>query len=162
KNVSRAMEGHFKKAGVPPTRLVREFKYSTVADLKVGDQLLVGSVFKENDRVNVSGVSKGHGFTGVVKRHGFRGGRATHGSMFHRAPGSIGASSFPSRVFPGARMPGRMGNRQVTVRNLEVVQVDREKNLLVVRGAVPGPRKAVVVIRKSKTAGTPAPRGATS
>ncbi|MBI3939980.1 MAG: 50S ribosomal protein L3 [Acidobacteria bacterium] len=148
KNVSRAMEGHFKKAGVPPTRLVREFKYSTVADLKVGDQLLVGGVFKENDRVNVSGVSKGHGFTGVVKRHGFRGGRATHGSMFHRAPGSIGASAFPSRVMPGMRAAGRMGNEKVTIRKLRVVGVDSENNLLLVRGPVPGRRGGYLIISK--------------
>lgn len=148
KNVSRAMEGHFKKAGVPPTRLVREFKYSTVADLKVGDQLLVGSLFKENDRVNVSGVSKGHGFTGVVKRHGFRGGRATHGSMFHRAPGSIGASAFPSRVMPGMRAAGRMGNEKVTIRKLRVVRVDSENNLLLVRGPVPGHRGGYLIISK--------------
>lgn len=148
KHVSRAMEGHFKKAGVPPTRLTREFKYASVADLKVGDQLLVGSVFQENDQVKVSGVSKGHGFAGVVKRHRFRGGRATHGSMFHRAPGSIGASAFPSRVMPGMRAAGRMGNDRVTIRKLRVVRVDAENNLLLVKGPVPGRRGGYLIISK--------------
>ena len=148
KNVTRAMEGHFKKAGVPPTRLTREFVYSNLADLKVGDQLLVGGVFKQDDRVDVSGVSKGHGFTGVVKRHHFRGGRATHGSMFHRAPGSIGASAFPSRVMPGMRAAGRMGNEKVTVRRLRVVRVDVENNLLLVRGPVPGRTGGYLIISK--------------
>jgi large subunit ribosomal protein L3 len=142
------MEGHFKKAGVPPTRLTREFAYSNLADLKVGDQLLVGGVFKQDDRVDVSGVSKGHGFTGVVKRHHFRGGRATHGSMFHRAPGSIGASAFPSRVMPGMRAAGRMGNEKVTVRRLRVVRVDVENNLLLVRGPVPGRTGGYLIISK--------------
>ncbi len=148
KKVKRAIEGHFKKANVPPARLLREFKYSNVAELKVGDQLLVGGLFKENDTVKVSGISKGHGFTGVVKRHGFRGGRATHGSMFHRAPGSIGASAFPSRVLPGMRAAGRMGNERVTVRGLRIVKVDAENNLLLVKGAVPGRKGGYVVISK--------------
>ncbi|HEY2930482.1 MAG TPA: 50S ribosomal protein L3 [Acidobacteriota bacterium] len=148
KNVSRAKDGHFKKAGVPPARVLREFNYSNLADLKVGDQLLVGNLFKANDVVKVSGISKGHGFAGVVKRHGFRGGRATHGSMFHRAPGSIGASAFPSRVLPGMRAAGRMGNDKVTVSGLRVVDVDAENNLLLVKGAVPGRKGGYVLISK--------------
>ncbi|HEY3130118.1 MAG TPA: 50S ribosomal protein L3 [Acidobacteriota bacterium] len=148
KNTKRAIEGHFKKANVPPTRVLREFKYSNVGELKVGDQLLVGGLFQENDAVKVSGISKGHGFSGVVKRHGFRGGRATHGSMFHRAPGSIGASAFPSRVLPGMRAAGRMGNEKVTIRRLRVVRVDAENNLLLVRGAIPGRKGGYVVISK--------------
>lgn len=148
KNVTRAVEGHFKKANVPPAKILREFKYAKLAELKVGDQLLAADLFKENDLVKVSGISKGHGFTGVVKRHGFRGGRATHGSMFHRAPGSIGASAFPSRVLPGMRAAGRMGNEKVTIRRLQVVKVDSENHLLLVRGAIPGRKGGYVVISK--------------
>ena len=148
KRVTRPQAGHFKKAGVPPTRVLREFQYSAIEDMKVGDQVLVGSLFKENDEVRVMGVSKGHGFTGFIKRHGFRGGAATHGSMFHRAPGSIGASAFPSRVYPGMRGAGRMGNDRVTVPGLRVVGVDSENHLLLVRGAVPGRRGGYVVVSK--------------
>ena len=118
-------------------------------DLKTGDQILV-SDFKPKDMVDVIGVSKGRGFAGVVKRHHFRGGEGSHGSMFHRAPGSIGASSFPSRVVPGMRMGGHMGDEQVTVRNLEVIDVDTEDNVLVVKGAVPGPNGGYVVVRRAK------------
>jgi large subunit ribosomal protein L3 len=120
--------------------------------LKAGDQVLVGGVFKDGERVDVIGISRGHGFQGVVKRHHFRGGAATHGSMFHRAPGSIGASSFPSRVVKGMRAAGRMGGDRVTTRNLKVVQVDAEKNLLLVRGAVPGPPGTYIVVRKAVAA----------
>ncbi|MBI4455715.1 MAG: 50S ribosomal protein L3 [Acidobacteria bacterium] len=148
KAVTHAMEGHFRKAGVPPAGILREFQYLNLADLKVGDQLLVGSLFKENDVVKVSGISKGHGFAGVVKRHGFRGGRATHGSMFHRAPGSIGASAFPSRVLPGMRAAGRMGNEKVTIRGLRVVAVDIENHLLLVNGVIPGRRGGYVIVSK--------------
>ena len=106
--------------------------------------------FKPKDKVDVIGVSKGRGFAGLVKRHHFRGGASTHGSMFHRAAGSIGASSFPSRVLPGMRMAGQMGHGQVTVRNLEVIDVDAEDNVLVVKGAVPGPNGGYVVVRRAK------------
>jgi large subunit ribosomal protein L3 len=119
---------------------------------KPGDQVLVSGVFNNGDRVDVIGVSRGKGFQGVVKRHHFRGGRATHGSMFHRAPGSIGASSFPSRVVKGMRAAGRMGGDRVTTRNLKVVQIDQENNLLVVRGAVPGAPGGYVVVRKAVAA----------
>ena len=105
--------------------------------------------FKPNEIVDVIGTSKGRGFAGVVKRHHFHGGPATHGSMFHRAPGSIGASSFPSRVFPGMKMGGHMGNAQVTIRNLEIVEVDLDDNLLVVKGAVPGPNGSYVMVRRA-------------
>jgi large subunit ribosomal protein L3 len=106
--------------------------------------------FKPLDKVDVTGTSKGRGFAGVVKRHNFRGGEATHGSMHKRAPGSIGASSYPSRVFPGTRMAGQMGNAQVTVRNLEVIDVDLEDNVLMVKGAVPGPNGGYVIVRRAK------------
>src|SRR5437899_1790966 len=118
-------------------------------ELKAGYQVLVDQ-FKPNDKVDVIGISKGRGFAGVVKRHHFRGGEGSHGSMFHRAPGSIGASSFPSRVVPGMRMGGHMGHEQVTVRNLEVIDVDTEDNVLAVKGAVPGPNGGYVLVRRAK------------
>ena len=129
----------------------REFRLEEgqFGDLKTGDRVLVDE-FKPAEKVDVIGVSKGRGFAGVVKRHHFRGSDDTHGSMFHRAPGSIGASSFPSRVFPGMRMGGHMGTDRVTVRNLEIVQVDTEDNVLLVKGAVPGPNGGYVMVRRSK------------
>jgi large subunit ribosomal protein L3 len=148
--VRKPLAGHYKKAGVPPTRVRREVKVAAGAEApKAGDQVLVNGVFADGDRVDVIGISRGKGFQGVVKRHHFRGGAATHGSMFHRAPGSIGASSFPSRVVKGMRAAGRMGADRVTTRNLKVVQVDAENNILVVRGAVPGAAGGYVVIRKA-------------
>ena len=127
----------------------REVKLAAGGDpVKPGDQVSV-SIFADGERVDVIGTSRGKGFQGVVKRHHFAGGRATHGSMFHRAPGSIGASSFPSRVVRGMRMAGHMGADQVTVRNLKVLRVDAENNLLLVEGAVPGGPNSVVVIRKA-------------
>ena len=146
--------GHFKKAGVPPTRIRREVRVKAGGETpRAGDTVNV-SMFADGERVDVIGTSRGKGFQGVVKRHHFAGGRATHGSMFHRAPGSIGASSYPSRVVKGMRMAGHMGDRQVTVRNLRVIRVDPENNLLLVEGAVPGGPNAVVVIRKPVAAKT--------
>jgi large subunit ribosomal protein L3 len=148
--VRKPLAGHYKKAGVPPTRVRREVTIAKGVEApKAGDQILVTGVFNNGDRVDVIGISRGKGFQGVMKRHNFRGGAATHGSMFHRAPGSIGASSFPSRVIKGMRGAGRMGGDRVTTRNLRVVQVDAENNLLVVRGAVPGAPGGYVVIRKA-------------
>jgi large subunit ribosomal protein L3 len=152
--VNKALGGHYKKAGnVPPTRLRREVKLAKGtaddAQLKPGDQVLVGGVFTNGDRVDVIGISRGKGFQGVMKRHNFRGGAATHGSMFHRAPGSIGASSFPSRVVKGMRAAGRMGGDRVTVRNLKIVQVDGDNNLLLIRGAVPGAPGTYIIVRKA-------------
>src|SRR6266851_3817228 len=136
--INKPATGHLKKAGVEGAKFMRELRLNGGnGDLKAGDKVLVDQ-FKPNDKVDVMGVSKGRGFAGVVKRHHFRGGEGSHGSMFHRAPGSIGASSFPSRVVPGMRMGGHMGNAQTTVRNLEVVEGDLEDNGLVVKGAVPG------------------------
>jgi large subunit ribosomal protein L3 len=147
---NKPQTGHFKKAAVPPTRVRRELKVAKGAEApKAGDQVLVNNVFSNGDRVDVIGVSRGKGFQGVMKRHNFRGGAATHGSMFHRAPGSIGASSFPSRVIKGMRAPGRMGGDRVTVRNLKIVSVDAENNLLVIRGAIPGAPGGYVVVRKA-------------
>ena len=146
---NKPTEGHFKKAGVPPTRVRREVRVKAGADApKAGDQVNV-SIFAENDRVDVLGTSRGKGFQGVVKRHHFRGGRASHGSMFHKAPGSIGASSYPSRVVRGMRMGGHMGAAGVTIRNLKVLKVDADNNLLLVEGPVPGGPNSVVVIRKA-------------
>ncbi len=148
--INKAMTGHFKKAGAEGAKFLREFPMRPGDDdLKAGDKVLVDQ-FKPKDKVDVIGVSKGRGFAGVVKRHHFRGGGGSHGSMFHRAPGSIGASSFPSRVLPGMRMGGHMGDARVTVRNLEVIEVDAEDNVLMVKGAVPGPNGGYVVVRRAK------------
>ena len=146
---NKPTEGHFKKAGVPPTRVRREMRVKAGGDpLKAGDQVNV-SIFSDGERVDVIGTSRGKGFQGVVKRHHFKGGRASHGSMFHKAPGSIGASSYPSRVVRGMRMGGHMGSKGVTIRNLKVLRVDAENHLLLVEGPVPGGPNSVVVIRKA-------------
>jgi len=148
--INKPSTGHLKKAGVEGAKFIREFKLNGGnGDLKAGDKVLVDQ-FKPKDMVDVVGISKGRGFAGVVKRHHFRGGEGSHGSMFHRAPGSIGASSYPSRVVPGMRMGGHMGHAQVTVRNLEVIDVDIEDNVLAVKGAVPGPNGGYVLVRRSK------------
>src|SRR6266542_791825 len=151
--VGQPLAGHYKKAGVPPTRVRREVKLAKGTEpLKAGDQVLVTGVFNNGDRVDVIGISRGKGFQGVVKRHNFAGGAATHGSMFHRAPGSIGASSFTSRVVKGMRAAGRMGGDRVTVRNLKVVTVDGDNNVLIIRGAVPGAPGTYLIVRKAVTA----------
>lgn len=150
--VVKPLAGHYKKAGVPPTRVRREVGVETGGELpKPGDQVLA-TMFSDGDRVDVIGVSRGHGFQGVVKRHHFGGGAATHGSMFHRAPGSIGASSYPSRVFKGMRAAGRMGGKRRTTRNLVVERVDPENNLLMLSGSVPGAAGGYLVIRKAVAA----------
>jgi large subunit ribosomal protein L3 len=147
--VNKPTAGHFKKANVPATRVRREVRVAAGGDaLKAGDQVLA-NIFAAGDRVDVIATSRGKGFQGVMKRHHFAGGAATHGSMFHRAPGSIGASSFPSRVIKGMRGAGRMGGDRVTTRNLKVVSVDAEQHLLVLRGAVPGAPEGVVLVRKA-------------
>ena len=150
RRVNKPTEGHFKRAGVPPTRVLREVRVEASDEAtSVGDKILV-DIFNENDLVDVIGKSKGLGFAGFIKRHGFAGGRASHGSMFHRAPGSIGQSAYPSRVFKGTRMAGHMGDERKTLKNLRVVAVDTEKNLLMIRGAVPGPNGAYVLIKKTQ------------
>ena len=148
KNVTKPMAGHFKRANVPAARVLREFRVESAAGYQVGQALSV-ELFKPGELVDVTGMTKGRGFQGGVKRHGWSGGEATHGSMFHRAPGSIGASSDPSRVWPGHRLPGRMGADRVTVPHLEVVRVVPEQNLLVVKGAIPGAPGGLVLVRKS-------------
>ena len=144
--------GHFKKANVPPTRVRREMKVAAGGDgAKPGDQVLV-SMFASGERVDVVGTGRGKGFQGVVRRHHFAGGAATHGSMFHRAPGSIGASSFPSRVVKGMRAAGRMGGGRVTTRNLKVLRIDPDNHLLIVEGSVPGAPSSYLVVRKAVAA----------
>ena len=148
RRANRARKGHFDRAGVAPMRNLAEVAVDGDDELKPGDKVLCDT-FKEKDHVDVIGVSKGKGFAGVVRRHHFAGGAATHGSMFHRAPGSIGASAFPSRVMPGNRSSGRLGGRQATAKNLIVVRVDTEKNLIYLRGPVPGARRSLVKIVRS-------------
>jgi len=149
---NKPTQGHFKKANVPPTRVRREVTAAKGADApKVGEQVLA-SIFATGERVDVVGTGRGKGFQGVVKRHHFAGGAATHGSMFHRAPGSIGASSFPSRVVKGMRAAGRMGGGRVTIHNLKVLRVDVDNHLLIVEGGIPGAPTGYVIVRKAVTA----------
>ena len=155
---NRPATGHFKKANVPATRVRREVKVvsggpgNDVDDVvKAGDQVLV-SIFADGERVDIVGTGRGKGFQGVVRRHHFAGGAATHGSMFHRAPGSIGASSFPSRVVKGLRAAGRMGGGRVTIHNLKILRVDPENHLLIVEGGIPGAPSSYVIVRKAVTA----------
>ncbi len=147
RQLTKAARGHFEKAGVPPAKTLGEVRCDSGDAVAPGDKVLC-DIFSEKETVDVVGVSKGKGFQGVVKRHHFSGGVATHGSMFHRAPGSIGPSAFPSRVYPGTRSSGRMGGKQTTMKNLIVVRVDAENHLLYLRGAVPGARNSVVKIVK--------------
>jgi len=146
--INKPAQGHFRKANVPSLRFLREFRLDSVENFHAGEQLTVG-IFSAGELVDISGISKGKGFSGVMKRWGFKGGKASHGAETHRHPGSIGASSDPSRVFKGLPMAGRMGGKRVTVQNLEVVKVDAERNLLVVKGSVPGPRNSMLIIRKA-------------
>jgi large subunit ribosomal protein L3 len=148
KRANSPLAGHFKKAGVGSFRHLREFRLESAEGIEVGQGIGV-DIFKPGERVDVIGVSKGKGFAGGVKRHHYKGGKATHGSMHHRAPGSIGASSFPSRVFKGQRLPGHMGQDRVTIQGLEVIDVKREQNLLLVKGAVPGGKNSLLLIRDS-------------
>jgi large subunit ribosomal protein L3 len=149
--VTKALTGHFKKAGVAPVRYLGELRLQDSKDeTKAGDRVLVDQ-FKPGEFVDVTGVSKGKGFAGGVKRWHYRGGDGSHGSMFHRAPGGIGASSFPSRVWKGQHFPGHMGNERKTSKNLKVVKIDADENLLLVRGAVPGPAGSYIFIRKAKS-----------
>lgn len=145
KAVNAPMRGHFKD--VPPQRHLREFAVDDIGAVQVG-QTFDLSIFAEGERISVAGTSKGHGFQGVIKRHNFSGGPGGHGSKFHRAPGSIGNRTFPGRVFAGKRMPGHMGAKRVTVKNLEIARIVPEKNLLLIRGAIPSHNGALVELRK--------------
>lgn len=146
KQINKPMKGHFKE--VAPTKHLKEFKAEDISKVEVG-QTFDLTIFTEGEMVQVSGISKGKGFQGVIKRHGFKGGPESHGSRFHRQPGSIGNRTFPGRVFPGKRMPGHMGAKRVTVRNLAIVRVIPEKNLLLIKGAIPSHNGALVEIHKS-------------
>lgn len=141
--------GHFKKAGVQPKRFVKEFRVPAENSYEAGQELKVSDFFNVGDRVDVSGVSKGKGYQGNIKRHGQKGGRDTHGSKYHRRVGSMGPNTYPGRVFKGKKMPGQMGNVNVTVLNLDVVLVDGERNILALKGAVPGPRGGYLAIRET-------------
>lgn len=147
KKIAKPVIGQFKKNKLKLMRHLKEVRVESVSDYKIGQKIKAG-IFKIGDVVKVTGISKGKGFAGVVKRYHFKGGPASHGAMFHRAPGSIGASSFPSRVDKGKRLPGRMGGRRVTSLNLKVAQVDEAKNILLLSGTVPGPRGGMVLIRE--------------
>ena len=146
--VNKALKGHFDKAGVSGKRFVKEFKLDNAADYKLADEIKA-DIFAEGDKIDATAISKGKGFQGAIKRHGQHRGPMAHGSKFHRHQGSNGSCSTPSRVFKGKGMPGHMGCVKVTVQNLEIVRVDAENNLLLVKGAVPGPKKSLVTIRES-------------
>ena len=148
KHVNKPMAGNFAKAGVAPMKYLREVRVDDPSQYNLGDQVTV-EAFNEVKRVDVTGISKGKGFAGVMKRYNFGGGPGGHGSHFHRIPGSVGMCATPSRVLKGLRLPGHMGNERVTVRNLEVISVDTEQNLLLVKGAVPGGKGALVTVRQA-------------
>ena len=147
KNVSKGRLGHFKKASQQPYRILKEVRLDGL-EINVGDDVTV-EIFNKGDRISVSGISKGKGFQGVMKRHNYSGGPGSHGSMFNRAPGSIGQSSYPSRVWKNKGMPGHMGNEKVTAKNIEIIDIKKEQNLLVVKGSVPGANRSYLVIRKN-------------
>ena len=154
RKVNKPAAGHFAKAGVEPSRHLVEVRVDDAAEYQLGQELRVGDLFEAGGKADVTGVSKGKGFQGVMKRHNFRGQRATHGThKVQRSPGAIGACATPSRVFRGTKLPGRMGAERTTVLNLLVVGVDRERNLLVVQGAVPGPRGGLVFVREAVKGG---------
>ena len=146
--VNKPMKGHFEKAGVSCKRFVKEFKLDNAAEYELGQEIKV-DVFEAGDHIDATAISKGKGFQGAIKRHGQSRGPMAHGSKFHRHAGSNGAASDPSKVFKGKKMPGQMGNKQITIQNLEVVRVDAENNLLLVKGAVPGPKKSLVTIKET-------------
>lgn len=146
KLANKPKKGHFEKAGAKPMRFLREFKDDSFQALDLGSEVKV-DIFEEGSFVDITGISKGKGTQGVIKRHGFQRGRESHGSKFHRMPGGLSAGTYPGRVFKGKRMEGRMGNEKVTVQNLEIVRVDADKNLLLVKGAVPGARNGMVLVK---------------
>ena len=152
KLVNKPLKGHFDKAGVSYKRYIREFKLEDAENYALGQEIKA-DIFAAGDKIDVTAISKGKGFQGAIKRHGQSRGPMAHGSKFHRHAGSNGSSSDPSRVFKGKKMPGQMGNKKVTVQNLEIVRVDAENNLLLVKGAVPGPKKAMVTIKETVKSG---------
>ncbi|MCG8541282.1 MAG: 50S ribosomal protein L3 [Clostridia bacterium] len=148
KRVNKPAKGHFEKSGVVPKKVLREFVVGDVSGYNLGQEIKV-DIFEEGSKIDVSGTSKGKGTQGPIKRHNQSRGPETHGSKYHRGPGSLGASSYPSRVFKGQNMAGKMGNEKVTVQNLEVAKVDSERNLLLVKGAVPGPKGGIIIIKEA-------------
>ncbi len=149
KRINKPVQGHLKKSGGQAYAFLKEISVDDPSEYTLGQALTI-DMFQVGERVDISGVSKGRGFSGVVKRWGFSGGKATHGSMFHRAPGSVGASATPSKIIKGRKMPGHYGNSRVTVRNLEIVDIRPDQHLLIVKGAVPGCRSGLVEVRKPK------------
>ena len=147
-HINKPLEGHFKKAGVENKKHLREFRTEDVANYKVGDEVKV-DIFAAGEKVDVQGTTKGKGFQGVIKRHGQHRGPMTHGSMYHRRPGSMGQRSTPGRVFKGKKLPGHMGRVTVTIQNLEVVKVDTDKNVLLVKGSVPGAKGAILKVKST-------------
>lgn len=147
-HIKKPIKGHFDKANIKPMKYLAEFRLDDITNIKVGD-VFDASLFEEGEKVDIQGITKGKGFQGVIKRFGQKRGRMSHGSKFHRRPGSIGASSDPSRVFKNKQMPGQMGKDIVTIQNLEVVQVDKEKNVILVKGSIPGPKNSIVKIRNA-------------
>ncbi|WP_143319848.1 50S ribosomal protein L3 [Clostridium sp. HBUAS56010] len=148
KLVSKPVKGHFDKAGVSYKRYVREFKFENAAEYSVKDEIKA-EIFAAGDKIDVTAISKGKGFQGAIKRHGQSRGPMAHGSKFHRHAGSNGSASDPSKVFKGKKMPGQMGNKKVTIQNLEIVRVDAESNLILVKGAVPGPKKSLITVKET-------------
>jgi len=149
--VTKPMQGHFAKANKGYFRILKEMRSDQIQEYELGQEVTL-DIFESGEMVDITGTTKGKGFAGVIKRHGFRGGRATHGSMFHRAPGSIGASAYPSRVFKGKKLPGQMGDKQKTVKNLMIWSIRPERNLLLIKGAVPGARNGYLFIKQSAKA----------
>ncbi|MGO1580377.1 MAG: 50S ribosomal protein L3 [Peptoniphilaceae bacterium] len=148
RRVNKPLKGHFEKAGVEYKKYINEFRVENTEEYNIGDEIKV-DLFQVGEFVDVTGTSKGKGTQGVIKRHGFARGRETHGSKFHRMPGGMGAASYPGRVFKGHRMAGKMGNEQVTIQNLEVIRVDVDKNLILVKGAIPGSKKGKVIVKET-------------
>ncbi len=146
--INKPLKGHFDKANVEYKKYLKEFSVENPDEFQIGQEIKV-DVFAQGDMIDVTGTSKGKGTQGVIKRHGFGRGRETHGSKFHRAPGGMSAGTYPGRVFKGHKMAGRMGNERVTVQNLQVVRVDVEKNLILIKGAIPGPKGGLVTIRQT-------------
>jgi len=151
KNINKInlpLKGHFKKVGEVGYKILKEFREQTPENFKIGQRITVGEVFTIGEKINVTGTMKGRGFTGVIKRHGFHGGKSTHGSMCHRIPGSIGASATPGRVVKGKKLPGQYGNTKKTIKNLEIIDIRPEKNIIIVKGAVPGSNKSQIILKK--------------
>jgi large subunit ribosomal protein L3 len=153
KRLNKPDRGLFSKINVPAKRYTREFRVKDVEKYEIGQEIKVEDMFREGDKIDISSVSKGKGFQGVIKRYGHSRGNETHGSMYHRRVGSLGAGTSPGRVFKGKKMPGHMGAKRVTVQNLSVVKADNERNILLVKGAVPGPKGGLVIIKEAVKAG---------